>query len=649
MSMPDDPTGHRRGNPNNRQGQPPHYPDQRYSQRPTRPASDPYAPYPQGGDQTRGPSPADAPRQPAYSGFRPPAPQPADQDRFAQAPRQWEQPVQANADLRRPPAHSQITRPVNPTATRSPQTSGFQEQRGSGFQEQRGYAPQPIAPERQTGYEQQSDFYRSDSLYDTRYPDIDGHRGDVPDYATGYDPAGQDYAHTGLDYTSQPLPDRFAPSTGLTAESLGNATAPLANPQDVHNRFFVHEDRAADYGYDAPQQPGEAAPVYHSGQQSYDYNSDAHKDYAHAHQDYAQVRRQDMDAADWGDYDNDPQRMPPSVLAHHDRHMPEDDADFFADEHDYEGEEAAPHEQRRGRKKMIAAVAVATLVIGGGVGYYLTGGAGMFAKDRGSPRVVTADGAPVKEAPANPGGRQFANQTKKIYDRLGGGTETDAPIAGSRDEITTTSTGQQFGSIEERIANAERLARQRAGQGEPANLDEPRIVSTQLYRPDGSPITPAPAAAPAPAPAFPGLAVATPQAQPAPRPSLQPAPFSSQREPSPAVQAAPAPRAVVAPAQPRPEAVAAAPAAGQDGGPGFYLQLSSSDDEAKAKIELSNLQRRYASVLGDTRMNIQTAEINGKVWHRIRVGPIETKEAASDLCLKLKAAGARDCLVRAQN
>jgi cell division protein FtsN len=640
MSMPDDPTGPRRGNPNNRQGQPPHYPDQRYSQRQPRPASDPYAAYPQGGDQTRGPSPADVPRQPAYSGFRPPAPQPADQDRFAQAPRQWEQPAQGNADLRRQPAHSQIARPVNPPPTRSPQTSGFYEQRGSGFQEQRGYAPQPNAPERQTGYEQQSDFYQSDSLYDTRYPDIDGHRGDVPDYATGYDAAGQDYARTGLDYTSQPLPDRFAPTTGLTGGGLGNATAPLANPQDVHNRFFVHEGGAADYGYDAPQQPGEAAPVYHSGQQSYDYNSDAH-------QDYAQMRRQDMDAPDWGDYGNDPQITPPSVLAHHDRYMPEDDADFFADEHDYEGEEAAPHVQRRGRKKMIAAVAVATLVIGGGVGYYLTDGAGMFGGDRGSPRIVSADGAPVKEAPANPGGRQFANQTKKIYDRLGGVTETDASIAGGRDEITTTSTGQQFGSIEERIANAERLARQRAGQSDPANPDEPRIVSTLLYRPDGSPITPPPAAQPATA--FPGLAVATPPGQPAPRPSVQPAPFSSQREPASAGQAAPAPRGVVAPAQPRPEAVAATPAAAQDGGPGFYLQLSSSDDESKARIELSNLQRRFASVLGDTRMNIQTAEINGKVWHRIRVGPVETKEAASDLCLKLKAAGARDCLVRAQN
>ncbi len=637
MSMTDDPTGPRRGNPNNRQGQPPHYADQRYAQRPQRPASDAYAPHPQGGDQGRGPAPSDMPRQPTFSGYRQPVPPPSDQDRYAQAPRQWEQPPPAQGDPRRQPAPSQIARPVNPVPPRAPQVSGFQEQRG--------YAPQPVpAPPERQAYEPASDFYQTDGLYETPYSGAD-HRADMPDYAPGYDSGSQDYARTGLDYGSQPLQDRFAPPAGGLASGHGSSNAALHNPQEVHNRFFVHDGGAGDYAYDAPQQPSVAGPVYHSGPQTYDYHSDAQ-------QDYAQMRQQDVGAPDWDDYGNDPQRTTPAILSHQDRHMPEDDidADFFADEHDYEGEEAAAQPTRRGRMKLIAAVAAATLVIGGGVGYYLADGADLFGDKRSGPRVVSADGSPVKETPVNPGGRQFANQTKKIYDRLGGETETDAPIAGGSDVITTTSTGQQFGSIEERIANAERLARQRAGQAETTNPDEPRIVSTQLYRPDGSPIATAPVAQPSPA--LPGLSVANaPATQPAPRPSAQPAPFASQREPAPAVSAAPAQRVVAAPApaQPRPEALASVPAVSQDGGPGFYLQLSSSDDEAKARIELSNLQRRYAAVLGDTQINIQTAEINGKVWHRIRVGPVATKEAASDLCLKLKAAGARDCLVRAQN
>ena len=65
----------------------------------------------------------------------------------------------------------------------------------------------------------------------------------------------------------------------------------------------------------------------------------------------------------------------------------------------------------------MAAVLVGAVVTGGGLAYvYKTsGGAG-----DGYPSVISADSRPVKEEPAEPGGRDFPNGNKLIYDRLGG-------------------------------------------------------------------------------------------------------------------------------------------------------------------------------------------------------------------------------------
>lgn len=625
MSMTDDPTGPRRGNPNNRQGQHQQYPDQqRYQQRPDqrmqRPGVDPYAQYQQPETPPRGPAPVEPQRQPAYSGYRQaPAPPPAEPDRYAADPR------------RAGPNASQMMRPAAPGPAPRPQQQG-------GFQDQRYYQPEPAAQaadDRIAAYEPDPSLYQNDGIYGSQYAETTFHADDAAAFnSPAYDAPSADYVSGSLDFSGHALPDRYAaqPQTSPAAPSAQQQPS----PQEMHSRFFVHDSGAADYNAYVRQPASNTVPPQVYQGQNYDYQAEA-LDH------YTQVPPPQQHAlSNWDDYGDDPQRVPPALLTQQDRRGPEEDldADFFSDDHDYEGEEAVPQTRGRSRKKLVAAVLTAALVVGGGAGYYLTSGDGPRSAS-GEPPVLSADGSPVKESPNDPGGRQFANQGKKIYDRLtGDGSDSGAGVAGV---ITTTSTSPQGGSLDERIENALKQAKKGEEAGGAVNPDEPRIVSTQLYRPDGSPIV-QPAAKPAPT-AFPGLAVTT---APAAEPAAKPAPFSAQREtvPTSIQQAAILPKEAATREQPRAQPVAAPQ---QAAAPGFYLQISSSNDEAKANAELATLRQKYTPVLGEYPINTQSVDLGDKgIWYRIRVGPVDSKQAASDLCLKLKAAGIRDCLVRAQ-
>src|SRR5262249_2059433 len=93
-------------------------------------------------------------------------------------------------------------------------------------------------------------------------------------------------------------------------------------------------------------------------------------------------------------------------------HGDEFDQDFFGDEDDYEHDElhSTP---KRGRKKLIAAAVAAALVAGGGAYYFKSAGGG----NHDTP-VIRADTGPSKVVPGNPGGKQFPNGEKSIYERL---------------------------------------------------------------------------------------------------------------------------------------------------------------------------------------------------------------------------------------
>lgn len=86
---------------------------------------------------------------------------------------------------------------------------------------------------------------------------------------------------------------------------------------------------------------------------------------------------------------------------------------------------------------------------------------------------------------------------------------------------------------------------------------------------------------------------------------------------------------------------AAAPASSGD----FVVQVSSQRSEEAARSAYAGLQRRFPSVLGNQPPDIARADLGSRgVFYRVRVGPMETRQAASNLCQSLKSAGG-DCIV----
>ncbi len=157
----------------------------------------------------------------------------------------------------------------------------------------------------------------------------------------------------------------------------------------------------------------------------------------------------------------------PSGLGH------ELDEDFFADEEDFEHDQLpAP---KRGRKKLIAAALAGAIAVGAGGAYFYSksvGGGG----EAGTP-ILRADTRPLKQPPENPGGKQFPNGEKTIYDRLtpdGQQIQTASmaspPMAAAPPQPFTTSTSGN--SLEERIDEALRKA-QRGGETPQASAPPP--------------------------------------------------------------------------------------------------------------------------------------------------------------------------------
>lgn len=94
-------------------------------------------------------------------------------------------------------------------------------------------------------------------------------------------------------------------------------------------------------------------------------------------------------------------------------------------------------------------------------------------------------------------------------------------------------------------------------------------------------------------------------------------------------------------AQPATPAATTAPASSGD----FVVQVSSQRSEEAARSAYAGLQRRFPSVLGNQAPDIARADLGSRgVFYRVRVGPMETRQAASNLCQSLKNAGG-DCIV----
>ena len=409
-------------------------------------------------------------------------------------------------------------------------------------------------------------------------------------------------------------------------------TAPDA--QSVHDRFFA-ADPEPERAPPMPQ-PVPTAPRYRANEFSAD---DYQPEERHAPQ------------AGGGDYrwDNfDQQPAPESVRPFPNAKIgaEEDlDADYFADEDEFDGDDDYAEPKKGGSKKLMAAVLVGAVVTGGGLAYLYKSRVG--GSEAGEPPIMTADTRPIKEKPSDPGGREFPGGSKLIYDRLNDGGGNEPTRVAARDEQTPATdlpgvvTTSSSGTLEERIQNALRDAKKPddqppASANAASTLDTPRPVKTEIFRPDGSVDSSRVQRRQAPADGDTTLAGGAPKgvvAREAPAAPSQAAPARGQQ------------LAAATPAQaPTPAPAAAATTAGEAG---MFVQIAARNDQAAAMAAFADLQQKYSGVLGNHSPSVRKVDLGEKgVWYRLLVGPMANKAEADKLCEDLKTAGMKGCFSR---
>ena len=133
--------------------------------------------------------------------------------------------------------------------------------------------------------------------------------------------------------------------------------------------------------------------------------------------------------------------------------------------------------------------------------------------------------------------------------------------------------------------------------------------------------------APAPAPAEQQVALAPP-------PTPAPAPAPQQPVTSQDLQAFAPPSTPQSPPS-------------SSGGTGYVIQLAAYRSEQEAMAQYQQLKSRHGNLLGNLPPSVQQTNLGASgTFYRLGMGPMSSKQAATDLCNKLIAAGERDCLVR---
>jgi hypothetical protein len=307
---------------------------------------------------------------------------------------------------------------------------------------------------------------------------------------------------------------------------------------------------------------------------------------------------------------------------------------------------------------MVGSALLGAIALGGALAFvYKQSGGGIGSK----PPVVTADNRPVKEAPDQPGGKEFPHKNKLIYDRLtnGDAPETDNLVPRQEDVAVPalppaqTETGGLPTPVAttdltpppatQAIDNTAGVTPMAVASADDSADGGPRRVKTLKVRPDGSVEEPPaaqastgdtataalPAAAPAPAAAMPVPAAEAPAPAPQQAVAIQPPP--------------------VKPKTPKPVTQAAATPAATTGSTKYVVQVGSKKNQTEALASFADMQQKYPSLLGSYRPMVQKADLGAKgVWYRLRIGPIADKTAAAKLCSQLKSQGLPDCLVATQ-
>ncbi|MHA1517394.1 MAG: SPOR domain-containing protein, partial [Alphaproteobacteria bacterium] len=294
----------------------------------------------------------------------------------------------------------------------------------------------------------------------------------------------------------------------------------------------------------------------------------------------------------------------------------------------------------RGRSAvMVASALLGAIALGGALAYAYKQSGGS-----GEAPMIAADATPVKEAPDQPGGKEFPHKNKLIYDRL---TNNNTPeterLVPRQEDVAVPALPQAAATagLPSAVATTD--------NPDQADANGARKVNTFVVRPDGS-VDTSPAAAAAGAAA--GAAVQGAQG------AALAAGQAAQNAAGAATQAAnqalgqpanmmPVPTPQVAPQQVAATNPAPAPAAADNSK--YVVQLGSSKSQTDALANFADAQQKYPSLLSTYQPIVRKTDLGAKgTWYRLQVGPMADKSTAYKLCGQLKAKGHSDCLVMAQ-
>ena len=285
------------------------------------------------------------------------------------------------------------------------------------------------------------------------------------------------------------------------------------------------------------------------------------------------------------------------------------------------------------------------VLIGLVIAAFLMGGAFWWGYDLGQsgenglfPPLIQADRAPIREAPAEPGGLQVPNQESLVFDGVTG----DEDAAGQVGVLATPP--------EEPLARSEtqRIARQGGEAG--ALAAAIRVIDADAGGVQADATTPG--LPPAPPPLADEDLSAAPLGQTAREVASEPlgqeqlvveqqiAAVSTPAAPRAGLSEPAEAEAAAAPSTPPVTTPLAVVASGA-----FRVQIGSYRSEAGALAGWKILQSAHGLLLKDLKPTIVSADLGDRgVFHRLQAGPLADRGAAGTLCNSLKARQ-QGCLV----
>ena len=319
-----------------------------------------------------------------------------------------------------------------------------------------------------------------------------------------------------------------------------------------------------------------------------------------------------------------------------------------------------------GRKSfLVGTMILGVIVIGGGIAAAYKYSTPFIGQSDNAP-IIISDGSARKDLPNQAGGKVIANQNKKIYDRLGNGSQSSVPAGSINDSLAQSMSIEQLRgqitaqsnagvrTIEDQLnSSITDSSASSSSQKSTTVPGAPRRVKTVMVRPDGSFVSSSSGALSAvinnqrvdaidgvrldSGPSRKVRTLAATKANSGTGRQL-----SRQRE-----QIKTRAAEVLTNRSANSQISRARNGVTALSGGNYVVQVSSRRSQTDALASFSSLKQKYPNILQGYRPLIQRADLGSKgVWYRLRIGPMANKSAASNICSKLKTRGLGSCLVR---